>query len=236
MASPQQTVRLLMGVFGGIGAILLAIAAYVTVDAWRWKAHAARAEGVVTDLVWTRSDKGSSTAAPLVQFTAEGKTVEIKGGLSSSPPSYARGDRVTVLYTPGRPEDGEIEGFFQQYLVTVILTGLGVPFAAVPVVIAIVIARGRLRRARALAYGQSVRAKVKDVRQDTSVQVNGRSPWVIVAEYKSASSAEPLRFESERLWSDPGGQYPIGSEVAVFYMPTDPTCCAFKLDKLEKAE
>ena len=91
--------------------------------------------------------------------------------------------------------------------------------------------RGQRRRERALSFGRPVQAKVTSVYFDTTLRVNGRSPWVIAATFDD-SSGRKLEFKSERLWYDPTPYYPNGSEVTVYFLDDDPRVNAFQLDKL----
>jgi hypothetical protein len=88
------------------------------------------------------------------------------------------------------------------------------------------------KRRKAFEMGIPVQAKVIEVRQETSTQVGGRSPWVILAEYRDASLERTFAFTSHNIWINPESHYPVGSDVTVYYLPDKPSVYAFQLDKL----
>lgn len=112
---PAPVAQLLVAVFLGITALLLAVAVFSGVSAARQMAREVSAPGRVVDLV-ERVSRDSNTGAvstyayPVVEFTPAGRpprTARMEEG--SWPPSYAEGDRVTVLYDPERPSSARIQ-------------------------------------------------------------------------------------------------------------------------------
>jgi len=104
-------------------------------------------------------------------------------------------------------------------------------FVLVASLILVLPALGKRRRRLALTTGISVEAKVAEVRS-TSFKVNGRHPWIIVAEHQDEDLGRKLAFTSEYLWTDPTSYYPVSSTVTVFYLPQKPSIHAFVLDKI----
>jgi hypothetical protein len=79
-----------------------------------------------------------------------------------------------------------------------------------------------------------VQAKVITIRRDESVTVNSRSPWVIDAEFKDEITGQTVRCTSHYLWANPALQYPVGTEVTVYYLPDQQAKYAFQLDKTDE--
>lgn len=221
--------------FLGFGLAFGAIAVGILLDNHRRAATAARAEGEVTRLEWRLSegDRGrpSRVAYPWVRLRAEGREVEFPGEIGSSPPAYAVGQKVAVLYPPGRPEDGWIDGVWERFLFPAVFGLFGLAFGGIGGCLLIADVRKAKARRRALASGTPVEATVIDVRYDTSMQVNGRSPWVLVAEFRDPGSGRTHTFTSPRLWDNPEPEYPVGGTATVYYLPEDPSIYAFQLDR-----
>jgi hypothetical protein len=211
-------------IFGGVGAWLM-------IDALRFNAAAHRAEGTVVRLNWktSRDNKGhsSSSAYPVVRFQAEGREVQFEGSVGASPPHYDVGEKVTVLYAPGHPDDARIESTFEQFIFPGIFLGLGVLGLLIGLAMLIVPGVTARRHQQALARGRLVKARVVRVHNDTP-PVRGRSPWVIVAEYRDPESGKTLVFKSPPIWNDPEARYPVGSEVQVVYLPDNPAMYQFQ--------
>ena len=146
--------------------------------------------------------------------------------------TYSVGEKVTVLYQPGKADQARIENFFGQYSSAIISGLFGIIFGFVSGLILFMSAQARRWRRLALATGKPVKAKVIEVRIDPSFRVNGRNPWVIVAEYQEENQGRKFVFTSEFLWINPESYYPVGSEVTVFYLPENPSTYALVLDKI----
>lgn len=224
---PDTTLKVLAYIFSAVGLVTGAVAAWFIFAHLQFAASAVRAEGVVIE------DHGT----PRVGFEVAGRTVEIHGRFSSSPPSYTAGEKVTVIYPPERPEEGRIDSFGQAYLGALISGGLGLVFGGIGGGILLVQIRAARRRERALALGTRVQAKVTSIFLRTSVRVNGRSPWVIEATFNEGSGAmsKSYLFTSDSIWIDPEPFYPVGSDVTVCYLEEEPGVNAFVLDKLPEA-
>jgi len=97
---------------------------------------AVAAQGTVIDLIKKRSRQSDSQGfssetimyAPVVQFIDQRGQIQLlhaTGG--SNPPTYRRGEIVTVLYEPDNPEFAVIDNWERYYLV-LFLSGMGLLF------------------------------------------------------------------------------------------------------------
>ena len=74
-------------------------------------------QGEVTDLV------GGS---PVVDYEVDGKKFSVQSAVSSSPPAYSIGEKVSVLYRPNNPASAQINSFTERWLFPVAFTAAGV--------------------------------------------------------------------------------------------------------------
>jgi Protein of unknown function (DUF3592) len=222
--------------FTMIGVVAVGIAVWLLYSTHQFKATARPAEGVVTRLEWSSSrdsnGRESSTAHPWVRFQSEGRTVEFRGGAGTSPPAYREGDKVRVLYQPGQPQEARIDGFWEAFVGPIIAGGIGTVFTVIGLGCLVVPALGTRKRRRARELGIPVKAKVIEVGRNHSVTINGRSPWVLVAEFQDPATGKSCAFTSHNLWVNPEPHYPVGSEVTVFYLPEKPSVNAFQIENL----
>jgi hypothetical protein len=126
-----------------LGGVLLVVALWKRVDAQGFVARAERLDGVVIDLVGhdDTDDEGrvSTTWSPTVRFTSpEGRSSTFTTTSASSPPLYAKGEHVTVLYVAG--ETPRLDGFMELWFPTLLLGGAGI--------VAVVVGAFGLRRRR----------------------------------------------------------------------------------------
>ena len=229
-----RTRVILIVVFGLPALVLGIVAASLFFDARGFQRTALHAEGTVVDIVWhqsssSRSGSGGRTAAPIVRFTVDGQTVDIRGRVWSKPPAYQLNDRVKVIYPPGAPAEGRIESFAELYLGAALCGGIGGAFGTASGILSLLLMRSVRRRRRAIAEGTLVQAKVIELRLDRSVRINGRSPWIIEAEHVDKVRDRTLRFSSYSMWDDPRERFAVGADVSVYYLPDEPDVYAFDL-------
>ncbi|WNO07766.1 DUF3592 domain-containing protein [Teredinibacter sp. KSP-S5-2] len=199
----MKTIVVIKYIFTLVGLGLLLGAFFVYKNTQDFMRDSLAAEGVVVDLVRSRSSD-STTYRPVVQFeTRDGTLVEFTSSMGSNPPSYSRGEVVQVLYQSSSPEQAKINGFFSLWGAAVILGGLGAVFSLVG---ASIIVFGNLT-GRKIEYlkqnGVRVKAKFQSVERNKSLSVNGRNPYKIYAQWKNPTTGKLHVFSSENIWFDP---------------------------------
>lgn len=84
--------------------------------------------------------------------------------------------------------------------------------------------------------GTPVKAKVTELRFDHSRSVNGKNPWVVVAEYQDDELTRRLVFTGQYLWSNPQADYPVGGDVTVSFLPQKPSVYEFDFGTIARSE
>lgn len=178
-------------------------------------------EGVVTELVRSKSSD-SVTYRPIFEFkTKEGNTVEITSSVASNPPSYSRGEKVDVLYQESAPEKAKINSFFSLWGATLIVAVIGLVFLLIAVV---TIVFGLLKNKKVMYLqknGVPVTAKFQSVDMNRNYEVNGKHPYQISAQWKNPVTSELHIFKSENIWFDPTDHIPQ-DEITVLIEKDNP--------------
>ncbi len=73
---------------------------------------------------------GGIQQAPVVEYHVDGKRFTFRSSLSSSPPAYAVGDNVVVVYRPDNPKSVQINSFLDRWLFPTVFTGAGLMMVA----------------------------------------------------------------------------------------------------------
>jgi hypothetical protein len=122
--------KIFIAVFGVLGLLFGAGAAYLVVDARKFAATAEHAEGVVTNLALNYRGR-SFVAYPVIRFQGPNGAVEFQSNLGSNPPIYKVGDKVPLLYRPEDPHDARVDSFGTFYLEATVMGFLAVVFGGV---------------------------------------------------------------------------------------------------------
>jgi len=202
------------GVFGGVGIALLAAGIVALHSTREFREGALSAPGTVVDF---------DSAKPVVEFVdQDGATHRIVGSVSSNPPAFDLGERVTVRYRPGEPAQARIDSFLESGFLPILLGGMGTVFSSIGAGFLIWEVRKRRQGAWLQQFGLRVQAKYTGVRLDTSVRVNGRNPWRLTAQWQNPATGLVHSFESEVLLFDPS-DYVRRDTVEVWVDTNDPS-------------
>lgn len=222
--------------FGSVG-----LAALLFGVGWGWQHyqfqhHGVRAEGRVVALV----DTDSSTY-PQVEFTTNrGEAQRFRGGIGSSPPDYAVGDKVEVIYDPAQPREAIIASFGELWLAPLALGGFGLVFLLAG------IGSFFLVRSSDRTFGPAFQKRMAAVRNmrlmsdEEGIHLDGRvrrieafgteGDFVVVCSARLPGGKE-REFQSEPICYRPDRDI-IGEAVDIFLDPFDKEAYAIKIQPL----
>jgi hypothetical protein len=200
----KNLIRIFVLVFGLIGLGLLTASFFSIKSEITFRTGAVSAPGKVVDLVPTMDSKRRTLYKPVFEFTDRNDRVHrITGSVASDPPSYERGETVTVRYKPENPEKAQLAGFMDTWLTALVCGGLGIVFTSIAAGFVIYAVRRRSIRAWLAVNGLRVQAQVESVYYDDSTEVNGRSPFRIAAQWQNPTDRKVYVFHSDSIWFDP---------------------------------
>lgn len=130
--SPINVGRLVGGIFMGVGSILLAVVAWISVSNYKFAQRAIPVTGTVINYnnYESRNDDGRHTTmyTPTYQYDFNGKTYTYISSTSSSSREYEINEKVNVLVDPDQPEEVLIDSFWDRWFVVVLLGFMGTLF------------------------------------------------------------------------------------------------------------
>ncbi len=109
----------------GLAMVVMVMGAVFAIHAVVFQRDAIRARATIAQLVATSGDSGTTYAPVFVFRDMEGVTRKVCSSVSSYPPIGAVGDKITVLYSPGKPNGARVDTFFSIWGIPVILGGCG---------------------------------------------------------------------------------------------------------------
>lgn len=199
-----------------LGAALLGLAGYFINGTKNFLNTATQTEGTVIELV------GSDTKAPRVAFIDQnGNEHTYKSSVSSSPPSYYVGEKVTVYYDPSNLNKIEIDGFASLWLGSTILAGIGGILFLIGAVPFVIFSRKNSQNKRLKSSGTLVQATFTGT-EFGNVSVNNRSPYILCCQWKSPTSDLIYIFKSDYIWFDPNPYIKESQTIGVYIDPSDP--------------
>lgn len=213
--------RMFIAVFAAFGIGIAVLEVWLVRDVLSFRSAALRTEGEVIGFSTSRGSKGGTMYTPRVRFAlpaAEGGTereIEISGSVSSSSRGYRLGEKVSVLYQPDFPEDARINSFMEQWFPVAIVSFFTLVFNAIWIGFVVAAVRTRRMYGWLDQFGMTVQAKLTEVGKNTSLKVNGRSPWVIRAQWLHPVRNTVHLLTSENLWFDPSPYLAGVEEVSV---------------------
>jgi hypothetical protein len=224
----KKTITIIAAVFGIIGLGLLIGDCFFYSSTQKFISKAKSAQGTVTDLIYKRSSSSSSSSSnsgsyfPVIQFQDEkGEQVVFQSSTGSNPPSYSVGQAVEILFDPANPQDARVNSFFSKWGGVFVMTLLGVVFFLIGAgIFGARILFGR-KKDWLKQNGQSIATEVQDIILNKGVQVNGRSPFQIISQWKNPQTGAIHTFKSESIWYDPK-QYITGKSINVLIDPANP--------------
>lgn len=192
------------GIFLPVGLALLGGAAWTFGADREFASGAVGANGTVVELVASRGSDNDTIYRPVVEFADRGGTRHrFTGRVGSAPPAYEVGETVSVLYDGWSPADARIDGTLDRHFLTLILGGLGTVFSLVGGGLLGAVVRRRRVIARLKRGGQPIAAQFIETFRDTSVRVNGRSPFRVACQAVHPGTGKLVRFDSDPIWADP---------------------------------
>lgn len=201
-------------VFLLVGLVALSGAAYWSLRTREFIRTAAKAQGLVIDLVPHSGDNGT-TYAPTVRFTdKDGRERTFTSSTSSSPPSHREGDAVQVLYDPARDDKAEIDAFWDLWLGPLVVGIFGLVFPLVGAAVLLQGVRAWVRARRLREGGLRVQATFDGIE---SLPGAG---YVILAKATDARGI-PRVFRGGPVARDPGQMMLGRSSVEVIVDPDD---------------
>ena len=221
-------------VFGLVGLGMLIGAFFAISSTLSFRSSSKTGEGVVVELAESRDDKGSTMYKPVVEWTSpDGKKHGFTGSVASSPPSYSRGEKVNVRFDPANPERARIDSFMENWFVALILGLMGSIFTAIGAGFGIHAWKKKKNMEWLRAHGTKVQAKFTGVDINTSLQVNGRSPWILTAQWQNPADKALYTFKSDSIWFDPT-EFVKGETLEVLVNPDKPSVYHVELGFLPK--
>ena len=162
-----------------------------------------KSTGTVTGLDLKQSTD-SSSYYPVVQFrTLENQVINFTSSAGSNPASYQVGETVEVNYNPTNPTSAKINDFMSNGFSVLILGFIGTVFTYSGGIFLSNIIRFRRKKKWLLQYGKRVSSEFKKVEINTSFQVNGSHPYMIVSQWQDPETQTIYIFESENIWYNP---------------------------------
>lgn len=198
----MKTLGIIKYTFLAIGIALLLGAGVIGQHTRSFLSNAVSTDGIVVALD-ALSDRGSTTYRPIIRFQTPSGNVEFRSSSGSNPPRYTVGDTVPVLYSPDKPNDARPDAFFSLWGAATITAGIGLVFFTIGAAMIGLARRSSRREAYLRTQGVPVQARVQGIEENESIQVNGRSPYRIMAQWQDPATSQIHLFYSGNIWFDP---------------------------------
>lgn len=212
MKRKESTITLIFWIFGILGIVLLAVGVLLLTSGIKFGKNAVEIQAVITEIQTHRS--GDDTHHSVwVEYEYDGKVYK-DVQLNEYSSGMRRGKKITLLVDPENPE--RVSTKFGTVLAGGLLIFMGVIFFCVGFIPTVVwIKKSRLRK-KLIAEGRFIYAKVESIVHDTSLRVNGSSPYVVYCTYQDEYRGVMYRFKSGNIWKNPEYFLQPGSDIRIY--------------------
>jgi hypothetical protein len=185
----------------GIGMLIGGIFAYRSNQ--QFLQSSLKSKGTVTSLD-LRHSSDSSSYHPVVQFrTLKNQIINFTSSVGSNPASYQVGETVEVNYDPTNPNSAKINDFSSNWLTVLILSVMGTVFSSLGLILPVNTIRLSRKKKWLLENGKRISSEFQKIETNTSFEVNGRHPYMIVSQWHDVETQTIHIFESENIWYNP---------------------------------
>ncbi|HHO3379572.1 TPA: DUF3592 domain-containing protein [Morganella morganii] len=209
--------RIILGIFAVIGLLMLMGGSYFYLSGYSQEKSGIVVTGQIIDLSVHRPDDGASYC-PVVKYTDGQEEYVMESSYCSSGYHNALGDDIDVIYQPGNPDNAVIHSFGGLYGGAVILLGMGAVFALAGTLPLIIMYLRSKSGQRLLREGMPVKARFSEVILNTTININGRSPFQIVAQMHDTAANTVKLYYSHNIAFDPSPF--INQEFVTVYVDT----------------
>jgi Protein of unknown function (DUF3592) len=203
-----------------IGAGMLVVACCLYFNVREFLGTAERTEGTVVALR-RQVSSDSTTYVPVVRFQLAHRHIEFDSGIGSRPPRYTVGEKVPVLYQPANPYQAKIDSFLSLWFGPVLLAGMGSIFCLVGAGLMLATRTRSRTDDRLMHEGMPIEADFQQVDVNTSLSLNGRHPFRVLAQWQDPTTSRIHVFTSHNLWFDPS-KYITQKQIRVYVDRVDP--------------
>lgn len=203
--------KLILTIFLLFGLLILGIAGYYFYLNQQFQKTALHADGVIIDVlvseISSKSSDGRSTRSisyfPIVTFaTDKGNTIVFKSSIGSSFYKNSKGENVDVIYNRSKPREAKINDTLNG-LGPIFFAGMGLVFTLIGFIPMLLTMRENRRGQRLMYEGRPVQAKIIGIQLNTTIEINGCSPYQIICQWLDRSNNTVHRFHSRNIYFDP---------------------------------
>ncbi len=212
---------LFIGACFGVGVYFVSLKSMALLDT------GIRVPAEVVHLVFRSSGKssGSGTYVPIFKYNVNNELFIEGSSSGSNPARYDVGESTYLIVNPKKPTEFLEPGFFSIWGKSLFLGLFSFVFSMIGGVGLYLMHRKAKRAAWLATHGRVINANVTSIGLDTSVIVNGRNPYKIVAQWQDPATGKTHHFDSgpflNPLWHDPSAH--VTDTIGVQIDPNDPS-------------
>ncbi len=190
------------GIFAAIGVPCLLLAFYFEITTIQKVISWEEVDGVVNGY--------DDSNYPLIKFDYQGKQYEF--GSDYKGDDINDGDTISIFFPPGKPEAAEVNSFFGNWFLPMFLSIFGFAFGGIGIFG--IVSQSKKSKAKKELFieqrGKKLSGLPASVSRNTSLKVNGRSPFMISTQWTDPLTQTSYTFKSENIWEDPSSFIPNG--------------------------
>ena len=184
-------------IFFIIGALFAGIGTIISINDAKFKENALTTDGIITDIRSYTDSDGDTSYDVYVEFYVDGTRYDGELGYYIS--SMDIGEEILIYYDPKNPNEFTGEDSIDGIIIFIIIGGI---FALIGLGFIIYEIVNRAKKKRILGYNFIIQANITNFSINRSVKVNGKSPYIMIANTISPYDGKTYVFKSDSIWND----------------------------------
>lgn len=206
-------VILFCAVFLIVGIVFLAVGITVMVTTNHFRKNAVEITAEITKLAVYRDSDGDRKHRAYVTYQY-GDTVFEDIGLNFYRSNMYEGEKIPLLCDPDNP--GHVMSSSGMILLEAVFIGIGAIFSSIALIFIGTVKRKASQKKKLVSSGRRLSATVEQITRNTSLKMNGQSPYQIYCYYRDDYKDVVYRFKSENLWTNPNLMIQPGDSIYVY--------------------
>ncbi len=195
---PNKALQILRTISFLVGIIFIILSIIATLYTYTTTKNYIPTTATITDISSYRNVRHENIMRISIEYSVDGTKYEKLSDFYN--PSMYVGKQINIYYNPINPNEISF-GFFN--FVWLIFFIVGFIFFSIGLIMIIYHGKSKKKYQMLRENGQKIYATIENITQNTSIRVNGKSPYIITCKWMNMITGNTYLFKSPNIWFNP---------------------------------